>query len=182
VVSQNYVETIAFQKKVLAGKLISLQQETFEFVEELHSPNSSEETLNDAALFISKELNIKNIPIYKEAILQILERPIRVCGVVENTGAPGGGPFLIKYKSGNVSYQIVEMSQIDLNNPQQKTLVEKATHFNPVDLVCGVRNYKGEKFDLLQFSDPDAGFISNKSYNGKDIKALELPGLWNGAM
>ena len=182
VVSQNYVETIAFQKKVLAGKLISLQQETFEFVEELNSSNSSEETLNDAALFISKELNIKNIPINKEAILQILERPIRICGVVENTGAPGGGPFLIKDKNGNVSYQIVEMSQIDLNNPQQRALVEKATHFNPVDLVCGVRNYKGEKFDLLQFSDPDAGFISNKSHNGKPIKALELPGLWNGAM
>jgi hypothetical protein len=114
--------------------------------------------------------------------LKILERPIRVCGVVENTGAPGGGPFLIKDKNGNLSYQIVEMSQIDTNNSQQKGLVEKATHFNPVDLVCGVRNYKGEKFDLLNFSDPDLGFISNKSYNGKDIKALELPGLWNGAM
>ncbi len=182
VVAQNYVETIAFQKKVLAGKLISLQQEIFEFVEQLHSQNSSEEILNDAALFISKELSIKITPIYKEAILKILERPIRVCGVVENTGAPGGGPFLIKDKNGNVSCQIVEISQIDKNNPQQKALVEKATHFNPVDLVCGVRNYKGEKFDLLKFSDPDAGFISNKSYNGKDIKALELPGLWNGAM
>lgn len=182
VVSQNYVETIAFQKKVLAGKLISLQQEIFEFVEELHSPNSSEETLNDAALFISKELHIKNTPINKEAILKILERPIRVCGVVENTGAPGGGPFLIKEKNGNLSYQIVEMSQIDKSSAQQSALAEKATHFNPVDLVCGVRNYKGEKFDLLQFSDPDAGFISHKSYNGKDIKALELPGLWNGAM
>ena len=182
VVSENYVETIAFHKKVLAGKLISLQQEIFEFVEELNSQNSSEETLNDAAVFISQELNIKNTPIYKQALLKILERPIRVCGVVENTGAPGGGPFLIKDKNGNVSYQIVEMSQIDTNNPQQKALVEKATHFNPVDLVCGVRNYKGKKFDLLKFQDPDAGFISTKSYNGKDIKALELPGLWNGAM
>ena len=182
VVSENYVETIAFQKKVLAGKLISLQQEIFEFVEALHSQNPSEEILNDAALFISKELSIKDTPIYKEDILKILERPIRICGVVENTGAPGGGPFLIKDKNGNVSYQIVEMSQIDLNNQRQKALVEKATHFNPVDLVCGVRNYKGEKFNLLEFSDPDAGFISNKSHNGKDIKALELPGLWNGAM
>src|SRR5690606_23358297 len=182
VVSENYVETIAFQKKVLAGKLISLQQEIFEFVEALHSQNPSEEILNDAALFISKELSIKDTPIYKEDILKILERPIRIGGVVENTGAPGGGPFLIKDKNGNVSYQIVEMSQIDLKNQRQKALVEKATHFNPVDLVCGVRNYKGEKFNLLEFSDPDAGFISNKSHNGKDIKALELPGLWNGAM
>ncbi len=182
VVSENYAETIAFHKKVLVGKLISLQQEIFEFVEDLYSQNSSEETLKDAELFISQELNIKNTPIYKEALLKILERPIRVCGVVENTGAPGGGPFLIKDKNGKLTYQIVEMSQINTNNPQQKELVDKATHFNPVDLVCGVRNYKGEKFNLLQFSDPDSGFISNKSYNGKPIKALELPGLWNGAM
>ncbi len=182
VVSQNYVETIAFQKKVLAGKLLSLQKKIFGFVEKLHAANPSEEILNGAAKFISEELFIKNTPIYKEEILKALERPIRVCGVVENTGAPGGGPFLIKDKNGHLSYQIVEMSQIDTNNPQQRELVEKATHFNPVDLVCGLRNYKGEKYDLLQFSDPDAGFISNKSYNGKPIKALELPGLWNGAM
>ncbi len=182
VVSQNYVEIIAFQKKVLAGKLISLQRKIFGFVEKLQSEKVSEEILTEAATFISEELFIKNTPIYKETILAILERPTRVCGVVENTGAPGGGPFLIKDKNGNLSYQIVEMSQIDIENPQQKALVEKATHFNPVDLVCGVRNYKGEKFNLLQFSDPDAGFISNKSYNGKPIKALELPGLWNGAM
>ncbi len=182
VVSQNYVETVAFQKKVLAGKLISLQQKIFEFVEKLHSKNVSEEILKQAATFISEELFISNTPRYKEEILKILERPIRICGVVENTGAPGGGPFLIKDKSGNLSYQIVEMSQIDKNNPQQKELVDKATHFNPVDLVCGLRNYKGKKYDLLKFSDPDAGFISNKSYHGKPIKALELPGLWNGAM
>ena len=182
VVSENYVETIAFQKKVLAGKLISLQQKIFGFVEKLHSKNISEEILKEAEAFISEALFIKNIPINKEAILKILERPIRVCGVVENTGAPGGGPFLTKDKHGNESYQIVEMSQIDKNNPQQMAIAETATHFNPVDLVCGVRNYKGEKFDLLQFSDPDAGFISNKSHNGKAIKALELPGLWNGAM
>ena len=188
VVSRNYVETIAFQKKVLAGKLLSLQQKIFGFVEKLHAANSSdlsagaEKVLKNASEFISEELFIKNTPIYKEEILKILERPIRVCGVVENTGAPGGGPFLIKDKNGNLSYQIVEMSQIDTNNTRQKTLVEKATHFNPVDLVCGLRNYKGEKYDLLQFSDPEAGFISHKSYHGKPIKALELPGLWNGAM
>jgi hypothetical protein len=182
VVSENYIETIAFQKKVLAGKLISVQQQIFNFIEMLHSNNYSEETLESASQFISDELNINNTPINKEAVLKILERPIRICGVVENTGAPGGGPFLIKDKNGNLSYQIVEMSQIDTNNPEQKALVAKATHFNPVDLVCGVRNYKGEKFDLLKFSDPDAGFISNKSHHGKPIKALELPGLWNGAM
>ncbi|HLW39116.1 MAG TPA: DUF4301 family protein, partial [Brumimicrobium sp.] len=116
------------------------------------------------------------------SLLKILERPIRVCGVVPNTGAPGGGPFLIKDKNGNISFQIVEMSQIDLSNPQQKNMVDKATHFNPVDLACGVRDYKGKKFNLLMFADEDSGFISKKSYHGETIKALERPGLWNGAM
>lgn len=182
VVAENYVETIAFQKKVLAGKLISLQRQIFDFVEKLHSQNPSEEILNNSVAFISSALKIENPSKEKEELLRIFERPIRVCGVVENTGAPGGGPFLIKDKNGNLSYQIVEMSQIDTNNTQQKQLVDKATHFNPVDLVCGVRNYKGEKYNLLDFSDPDAGFISEKSFHGKPIKALELPGLWNGAM
>lgn len=182
VVSEDYVEKIAFQKKTLAGKLISLQQKIFGFVEKLHSENVSEEILRNISNFISEELKIQNISAEKGALLKILERPIRVCGVVENTGAPGGGPFLVKDKNGNLSYQIVEMSQIDIQNPKQKSLVDKATHFNPVDLVCGLRNYKGEKFNLLEFSDRDTGFISNKSYHGKSIKALELPGLWNGAM
>ncbi len=182
VVSKNYVETVAFQKKVLGGKLIALQQKTFEFVEKLHSDSISEETLKEIVSFSCEELNIQNISSEKETLLKILERPIRICGVVENTGAPGGGPFLVKDKDGNLSYQIVEMSQIDIHNPKQKGIIAEATHFNPVDLVCGLRNYKGEKYDLLKFSDPDTGFVSNKSYQGKPIKALELPGLWNGAM
>ncbi len=182
VVSENYVEIIAFQKKVLAGKLISLQKKIFGFVEKLHTENPSEELLKNASEFISSELKIKNTSATKEILLKILERPIRVCGVVKNTGAPGGGPFLVKDKNGNLSYQIVEMLQMDTSYPQRKTLIDKATHFNPVDLVCGVRNNKGEKYDLLKFSDPDAGFISEKSHQGKPIKALELPGLWNGAM
>ncbi len=182
VVSEDYIENIAFQKKVLAGKLILLQQKIFGYVEKFYSEDTSEALLKEVSAFISEELKIQNISAEKEALLKILERPIRICGVVENTGAPGGGPFLIKDKKGSYSYQIVEMSQIDANNPKQKALVDKATHFNPVDLVCGVSNYKGEKFNLLKFSDPETGFISNKSYQGKSIKALELPGLWNGAM
>lgn len=182
VVSEKYVEKIAFQKKVLAGKLLSLQQKIFSFIEKLQSENPSESVVADASKFISEVLKIDAFSNNKEAILKILNRPTRVCGVVENTGAPGGGPFLIKDKQGNYSYQIVEISQIDIQNQKQKFLVERATHFNPVDLVCGVRNYKGEKYDLLKYSDPDAGFISEKSYHGKPIKALELPGLWNGAM
>src|SRR5690606_4937645 len=127
--------------------LISLQQKIFGFVESLHAENVSETFLHEAATFISEALHIKKVPTNKKALLEILDRPIRVCGVVENTGAPGGGPFLVKDKNGNHSFQIVEMSQIDKTNPQQMEIVEKATHFNPVDLVCGLRNYKGEKFD-----------------------------------
>ena len=111
-----------------------------------------------------------------------LNRPIRVCGMVKNEGEPGGGPFWVKNSSGNCTLQIVEMAQIDLQNPQKKEIVSRSTHFNPVDLVCSVRDYKGHKFDLTKFVDPATGFISNKSKNGKDLKALELPGLWNGAM
>ncbi len=182
VISEKYVEVVALHKKVLAGKLISLQQKIFSLVADLKTESPSEESLNDAFEFISEELRITEVPKNKNSILNILERPIRICGVVENTGAPGGGPFVIKNSRGEVSRQIVEMSQIDINNPEQKALVDRATHFNPVDLVCGVRNYNGEKFNLLEFADPDAGFISEKSYQGKPIKALELPGLWNGAM
>jgi len=182
VVSENYVETIAFQKKVLAGKLLSLQESTFHFIKHLQVDNPSPEILNETSEFISQELKIPNISTDKFSLLKILERPIRVCGVVPNTGAPGGGPFLIKDKNENFSFQIVEMSQIDLDNPQQKNIVDKATHFNPVDLVCGVRDYNGKKFNLLKFADEDSGFISKKSYHGETIKALERPGLWNGAM
>ncbi|QAA81874.1 DUF4301 family protein [Aequorivita sp. H23M31] len=182
VVSQKYVETIAFQKKVLAGKLISLQMKIFEHIEKLEKESLSNKIIQDASHFISEELKLTNVGKNKEALLNILNRPIRICGVVENTGAPGGGPFIVKNKKGEIFHQIVEISQIDMHNPEQKAFVDSATHFNPVDLVCGVRNYKGEKFDLNQFADPDAGFISEKSYNGIHLKALERPGLWNGAM
>jgi hypothetical protein len=112
---------------------------------------------------------------------QFFHRPIRVCGMVKNTGEPGGGPFWVK-SHGETSLQIIESAQIDMHNPEQKAIAASATHFNPVDLVCAVRDYKGVKFDLNQFSDPDTSFISEKSHQGKLLKALEHPGLWNGAM
>ena len=111
-----------------------------------------------------------------------LNRPIRVCGMVKNEGEPGGGPFWVKDENGKISLQIIETSQIDLTNEKQVQIVNEATHFNPVDLVCGVKNYKGEKFDLTQFVDENTGFIVSKNKNGKPYKAYELPGLWNGAM
>ena len=111
-----------------------------------------------------------------------LNRPLRICGMVKNEGEPGGGPFLLKMKNGEHSIQIIEGAQIDQNDSLQKEMAKKSTHFNPVDLVCGLRNYKGEAFDLTEFVDPETCFITSKTIDGKAIKALELPGLWNGAM
>ena len=107
---------------------------------------------------------------------------MRVCGVVKNVGEPGGGPFLTYNHDGTISLQILESSQIDKNNPKSMKMFTEGTHFNPVDLVCGTKDYKGQSFDLLKYVDPQTGFISSKSKNGRDLKALELPGLWNGAM
>ena len=139
--------------------------------------------------FLQDDLCIKN-PDTKlledaELILYIkskLLRPLRVCGMVKNVGEPGGGPFLAYNADGTVSLQILESSQIDMNDPVKKEMFEKGTHFNPVDLVCAVRDYKGNKFDLVKYVDKATGFISYKSKNGRELKALELPGLWNGAM
>ena len=115
-------------------------------------------------------------------LYQLMNRPIRVCGMVRNAGEPGGGPFWVENSRGEISLQIVETSQIDMNDVQQREILNSSTHFNPVDLVCGVKNYKGEKYDLRDFVDPETGFISLKSKDGRTLKALELPGLWNGAM
>ena len=111
-----------------------------------------------------------------------LDRPIRVCGMVKNEGEPGGGPFIIAGKDGSSNLQILESVQINPEDARSKDILAHATHFNPVDLVCCLKNYKGEKFDLLKYVDEDAGFISSKSYQGRELKALELPGLWNGSM
>ena len=128
------------------------------------------------------EANSFDADTLKKYLIRKLNRPIRVCGMVKNTGEPGGGPFLTINNDGTVSPQILESSQINLNNQEDKQKMENSTHFNPVDLVCSVKNYKGEKFDLMQYVDKKTGFISIKSKNGKELKALELPGLWNGSM
>ena len=111
-----------------------------------------------------------------------LDRPMRVCGMVKNVGEPGGGPFLAYNADGSVSPQILESSQIDTHNPAYMDMFKGGTHFNPVDLVCAIRDYRGKAFDLPRFVDPSTGFISFKSKDGRELKALELPGLWNGAM
>jgi hypothetical protein len=119
----------------------------------------------------------------KSAYLQrIFNRPLRVCAMVKNLGEPGGGPFWVQNPDGSQSLQIVESSQVDKSSPTQKKIAEAATHFNPVDMVCGLRNHRGELYNLPEYVDTDAYFISSKSKDGKNIKALELPGLWNGSM
>jgi hypothetical protein len=139
--------------------------------------------------FLQNELCVKNpeTKMLEDAELALyikskLNRPLRVCGMVRNEGEPGGGPFLTVNADGTISLQILESSQIDLKNPAMRQQFERGTHFNPVDLVCAIRNYKGEKFDLTRYIDKNTGFISLKSKDGKELKALELPGLWNGAM
>lgn len=118
----------------------------------------------------------------EEELYDLLNRPLRICGMVKNEGEPGGGPFWVKDSNGDCSLQIVESSQIDKSDPEKSAIMQRATHFNPVDMVCAIRDYKGNKFNLTEFVDPDTGFISSKSYNGRTLKAMELPGLWNGAM
>jgi hypothetical protein len=128
-----------------------------------------------------ENLNIKNPKTTSKELIEELRKPIRVCGMVKNDGEPGGGPFWIE-DNGHVSLQIIETSQIDLTKESQQSILDNATHFNPVDIVCGVKDYKGRAFNLEQHINPKRGFISNKSVEGDEIKALELPGLWNGAM
>jgi len=179
---EKHIDAVALHKKMLAGRLLQLQHTIFGYLESIVKDQVTEEKLSEIKTFLWKELKIKEIPQTKAGIAELLNRPIRVCGVVKNTGAPGGGPFWVKNKEGQQSLQIVELSQIDISDPKQASIVEGATHFNPVDLVCGTRDFRGEKYNLTHFVDPLACFISNKTVEGAPIKALEAPGLWNGAM
>lgn len=190
IVVSKYEREVAESKKMLGGLLMKLQEQAFVYLEKLEENNLSEAELITIAEFLKNELHVViNIEFEKysktyqiEYLKEKLNRPIRVCGMVKNEGEPGGGPFWVKDESGNVSLQIVESAQIDKKNKTQKKILKNATHFNPVDLVCGIKNYKGEKFDLNQYVDPKTAFITMKTKTGKDLKALELPGLWNGSM
>ncbi len=161
-------------KRLLAGILVSKQAKAFRYLRELDLGMAN---LKDIKNFLNKELSLELSSYTSESMRAALNRPIRVCGMVKNEGEPGGGPFLVKEEDGRIQNQILESSQIE-----DKKLMAQATHFNPVDLVCGIRDYQGNKFDLPKFVDPKTGFISQKSKDGKELQALELPGLWNGAM
>jgi hypothetical protein len=177
-------------KKALAGCLISLQFDIFAYLRHFQYGPVNTQLINDAAGFIQNRLHqplpddfyLKNMDQQKETLIRRLDRPIRVCGMVQNVGEPGGGPFWVRGNEGEVSMQIVETTQIDMGNQTQKSIFDDLTHFNPVDIVCGLRDWKGDPFDLLKYVDPGAVFITQKSEEGRDLKALEHPGLWNGAM
>ena len=181
-------DTVTY-KKLLAGVLVTLQQQAFQYLKLLDGGHYSHDQLETIIRFVQQQLRCRkeDIKDLEDADLVIylrkkLNRPMRVCGMVKNVGEPGGGPFLAYNPDGTVSLQILESSQIDMKDPEKKAMFEQGTHFNPVDLVCAIRDYKGNKFNLLDYVDKATGFISYKSKNGKDLKALELPGLWNGSM
>jgi hypothetical protein len=182
-------ETILY-KKAIAGMLIQIVDNVHGFLTMLDDGNVEIDDLDAMLKYASEKLFIQ-IPEWLtdseelekiDFLYQIFNRPIRVCGMVKNEGEPGGGPFFVENADGDVSLQIVESSQVNMNDDAQKAIFKASTHFNPVDLVCYLRNFEGEKFDLNDFIDPSTGFIAQKSLAGQDIKAMELPGLWNGAM
>lgn len=181
---------VADSKKVLAGVLLKAQEKAFAYAKLLDTDGLTSDQLIEIKGFLENELNVRfsdtflsfSIGQQIEVLKDKINRPIRICGMVKNEGEPGGGPFWIQDGKGNVSLQIIESAQIDMNDAQQADILKNATHFNPVDLVCGVKNYKGEKYNLMNFVNTKQGFITEKTKEGRDLKALELPGLWNGAM
>lgn len=181
-------ETVLY-KKLIAGILVDTQKRAFEYLRLLDSGEYNHDKIEEIIRFVQQTLGCRkhDIKELEDADLVIylkgkLNRPMRVCGVVKNVGEPGGGPFLCYNADGTVSPQILESSQIDKNNAEYVRMFKEGTHFNPVDLVCATKDYKGNKFNLPDYVDRTTGFISSKSKNGKELKALELPGLWNGAM
>jgi hypothetical protein len=183
-------ETSIVWKKVLGGYLVAMEEAIHGYVRQLLQGPEHAAVIGEILGFLENELFVQLPEGFgewpgarlRDHLVSLLNRPIRVCGMVRNVGEPGGGPFWVVGKNGALSPQIVESAQVDPNSPEQQAIWNAATHFNPVDLVCSVRDYAGNPFDLSRFVDPDAVFIARKSKDGREIKALELPGLWNGAM
>ena len=187
---ENLSEDTILYKKLLVGFLIDLQNQIFEFLELLEEKTFEQKVFDEIFEFAESKLFICKPEDYKswdddkkyEFLFHRLNRPIRVCGMVKNEGEPGGGPFWVKAEDGGLTLQIVEQAQINMDNEQQKIIFKQSTHFNPVDLICGLRNFKGINFELHKFVDYQSGIISKKFKDGIELKALELPGLWNGSM
>lgn len=182
-------ETIR-SKKILGGLLLDLQSTVFNYLHKIAAQNVTDEIWPELVEFSKKEFGIifpvdfahYSLEQKREEAFKRLNRPLRVCGMVRNAGEPGGGPFWVRHKAGEINLQIVEQAQIDENDPEQQTILSKATHFNPVDLVCGLRDFRGQSFDLSAFIDQSTGIITRKFQSGRELYALEHPGLWNGSM
>ena len=185
VVTEEKVQNVVNYKKMLGGKLFKIQAKIFEYLKALDAGDTSAEKLQEIQQFLNTELYVKNASsqeVTAAYLKEKLHRPLRVCGMVKNEGEPGGGPFLIEDKNGEISLQIIEGAQIDNDNPEQAKTARESTHFNPVDIVCSLKDHKGEAYDLNTFVDEDMSFIADKTKDGKPLKALERPGLWNGGM
>jgi Domain of unknown function (DUF4301) len=189
VVPDRLKEPTVLWKKILGGLLVDLQTEIHRHLRTL-GQNSGSVAVAPILKFAQDRLGLAFPPrilelpddLARDFLIRALNRPLRVCGVVQNQGEPGGAPFWIQEADGSLSLQIVEKAQVDLTNPEQRAIWETATHFNPVDLVCAFRDDQGVPFDLAEFVDHEAVFICRKSLEGRELKALELPGLWNGGM
>lgn len=189
ILPENANESVILTQKLLGGMLAEIQARVFSTLEALHrnllrKKKSSESLLKETADWATELFGFQFTSEQDEAkqLFSFLNRPIRVCGMVENVGEPGGGPFWIRNEKGQLTAQIIEKSQIDFSSDEQKKIAEQATHFNPVNMVCGLMNFHGQSFDLKKYIDPKTAFVSEKSFEGKTLKALERPGLWNGAM
>lgn len=185
VVTEKGLETLVKWKRLLAGKLAEVESATHGWcrrLDDAYSPSAAREALAFLEKTFTRDLPDDPDLVRPDVVSSLLRRPIRVCGMVPNSGEPGGGPFWVADRDGVASAQIVEASQIDLDDPAQRAVVRAATHFNPVDLVVSLRDFRGHAFDLRKYVDPDAVFVSRKSIGGHPIRALEHPGLWNGAM
>jgi len=180
----------SYWKRALCGYLVQLQREVFRYLDALREPKPSESLIDQARVFARECMNLnvegQTAPMSYQSVRALLisklNRPLRVCGVVRNTGEPGGGPFWVKADNGTVSLQIVETSQVAPDDATQQQTLRSATHFNPVDLICGVRDFEGRPFDLKRFVDQRAVIVTAKSHVGRELRVLERPGLWNGAM
>jgi hypothetical protein len=189
VVPDRLKDTTTTFKKAIGGLLVDAQDKTFAALKQLDD-KITETSVNQAREVLTEVIGGKLTPSYVNKNLEEkaawlrekLNRPMRVCGMVENTGEPGGGPFWVKDQDGSLSLQIGETAQLNLEDKEQEAHLKSSTHFNPTDLVCGIRDYKGNAFNLMDFRDPRTGFITQKSKSGRDLKAQELPGLWNGSM
>ena len=182
---ERYLDNNSLWKKILTGVLLEKRDMLFGYLQKIESDYSellAEEIYEFFKLELSTELPKVPDALRRDYLRAKLDRPIRVCGVVKNLGEPGGGPFLVRDSDGSVSPQILEGAQLNINDKRTLEILAESTHFNPVDIVCSFKDHEGEKFNLKLFTDPETGFISEKSLEGRSLKALELPGLWNGAM